>query len=88
MAGYREEYREAKTSQNRPKTPANAIKTQVIHTTRQVKLILLFFPVILNYSVRSLYSHTNSYNNAVTQCHVDGSKGAWDTCAVMIASVA
>ena len=30
---------------------------------------------ILNYSVRSLYSHTNSYDNAVTQCHVDGALG-------------
>ena len=29
---------------------------QVIHTTRKGKLILLFFPLILNYSVRSLYS--------------------------------
>ena len=28
---------------------------------------------ILNYFVRSFYSHTNSYKyNAVTQCHVDG----------------
>ena len=33
-----------------------------------------FFPLILNYSVRSLYSHTNSYNDAVTLCHVDGSQ--------------
>ena len=32
------------------------------------------FSLILNYSVRSLYFHTGSYNNAVTQCHVDGSQ--------------
>ena len=38
---------------------------------------------ILNYSVRSLYSHTNSYNNTVTQCHVDGAHRAWVTCGVM-----
>ena len=36
---------------------------------------------ILNYSVRSLYSHTNSYDNAVTQCHVDGAlQRAWAAC--------
>ena len=39
------------------------MKTEVIHTTRKEKSILLFFPLILNYSVRSIYSHTNSYNN-------------------------
>ena len=33
-----------------------------------------YFPLILNYSVRSLYPHTNSYNNAVTRCHIDCSK--------------
>ena len=26
------------------------------------------------FSLRSLYSYTKSYNNAVTQCHVDGSQ--------------
>ena len=44
--------------------------------------MLLFFSLILNYSVRSLYSHTNSYNNAVTQCHVDGAQRAWATCGL------
>ena len=40
--------------------------------------MLCLIPLILNYSVRSLYSHTNSYNNAVTQCYVDGSEGSLD----------
>ena len=44
--------------------------------------MLLFFSLILNYSVRSLYSHTNSYNNAVTQCHVDGAQRALATCGL------
>ena len=35
---------------------------------------IIIFPLNLNYSIRSLYSHTNSYNNAVTQCHVDDSQ--------------
>ena len=42
---YGEEYREAKTSQNRSETPPNAIKTQGIHTTRKGKSILLFSPL-------------------------------------------
>ena len=50
----REEYREAKSHQNRSKTPPNAMETEVIHTTRKGKSILLFFPLILNYSVGSV----------------------------------
>ena len=57
------------------------MKTEVERTTRKGKSILLFFPLILNYSVRSIYYHTNSYNNAITQCHVDGAQRAWATCA-------
>ena len=45
------------------------------------KLNSLIFPLIMNYSVWSLYSHTNSYNNAVTQCHVDFAQRAWAACA-------
>ena len=59
------------------------METEVIHTTRKGKSILLFFPLILNYSVGSrdrCISHTNSYNNAITQCHVDGNQRAWATC--------
>ena len=55
---YGEEYKETETHWNRSETPPNAMKTQVIHTTRKGKSILLF------------YSNTNSYNNVVTQCHV------------------
>ena len=47
------------------------------HSKRYVDVIV--FPLILNYSVRSLYSHTNSYDNAVTQCHVDGAQRTWAT---------
>ena len=57
------------------------MKTEVIHTTRKGKSVLVYFPLILNYSVRSIYSHTNSYNNAITQCHVDGTQRAWAACA-------
>ena len=39
-------------------------------------MLLLSFLLILNFSVRSLYSHTNSYGNAVTQCHVDDAERA------------
>ena len=42
----------------------------------------MFFPLILNYSVRSLYSHTNSYDNDVTQLHVDGAQRAWAICGL------
>ena len=54
--------------------PPNAIKMHVMHTKRKVKSILLFFPLILNHSVRSDYipKKTVTCNNAVTQCHVDG----------------
>ena len=64
-------YREAKTRQDRSETPPNAMETQVIHTTRKCKPIFFIFPP---YFVLSLYSHTNSYNNAITQCHVDSSQ--------------
>ena len=47
--------------------------------------MLLFFPLILNYSVRSLYSHSNSYNDAAKQCHVDAAQRAWATCAACYA---
>ena len=56
------------------------MKTEVIHTTRKGTSILLVFHLILNDSVGSIYSHTNSYNNAITQCHVDGAQRAWATC--------
>ena len=39
--------------------------------SKKGKSMLLSFPLIFNYSVRSLYSHTKSYNNAVMQCHAD-----------------
>ena len=39
-----------------------------------------YFFLILNCSVQSLHSHTNSYNNAIKQCHVDGAHRAWGTC--------
>ena len=40
--------------------------------------MLLFLPLFWTILYdRSVYSHTNSYNNAVTQCHIDGSQGAW-----------
>ena len=68
------------TDRNRSKTPPNNIKPQVIQTTGQVSRFYYLFPLSLKYFVRSLYSHTNSYNNAITQCHVDGSQGAWATC--------
>ena len=45
---------------------------------------MLLFSPYLNYFVRSLYSHTNSYDNAVRQCHVDGAQRAWATCACTI----
>ena len=52
---YGEKYREANLSG----TSRNAIKTQVINTTREGKsILLLFFYLILNCSVRSFYSHT------------------------------
>lgn len=53
---------------------SDAIKTHVIHTTRKGKLTLLCAPFILSDSVRLLHFHTNSYNNAATQCNVEGSQ--------------
>ena len=84
---YREEYREAKSRQRRSKTPLNVMKTDVIHTKRKSKSILLFFSLILNYSVRSIYSHTNSYKNVFAQSHVDGAQRAWATWASPTANV-
>ena len=56
------------------------MKTEVIHTKRKGKSILIIFSLIVNYSVRSIYSHTNSHNNAVTQYHFDGAQRVWATC--------
>ena len=75
-----EEYREANTHKNRPEMPPNAIKTYVIHTTRKAKSILLFFPPYFELFRTIDIFHTNSYNNAITQCHVDGAQRAWATC--------
>ena len=55
------------------------METEVIHTTRKGKSILLYYPLILNYRC---ISHTNSYNNAITQCHVDRNQRAWATCEI------
>ena len=74
---YKEECRATKIDWNRSETPPNAIKTQVIQTTEQVNRFYYFFPLfwtILPDRYVRTYSHTNSYNNAVTQCHVDGSQ--------------
>ena len=35
--------------------PPNAMETEVIHTKRKGKSILLYFPLILNYFVGSMY---------------------------------
>ena len=60
--------------------PPNNIKTQVIHTTRKGKSILLFSPYFELFCRITLFPYSYN-NNAVTQCHVDGFKGAWATCA-------
>ena len=41
---------------------------------RNFEVDSIIFSHILNYCVHSLYSHTNSYDNAATQCNVDGSQ--------------
>ena len=41
-------------AKNRSKTPPNAMETQVIHTKRKGKSILLFSPLILNKRPRGL----------------------------------
>ena len=61
------------------------METEVIHTTRKGKSILLFFPpnfeLFRRIDAHRCISHTNSYNNAIiTQCHVDGNQRAWGTC--------
>ena len=73
---YKEERREAKIHWKRSETPPNAIKTQVMQTTEQVNRFYIFSLILkyLNDRYIRTYSHTNSYNNAVTQCHVDGSQ--------------
>ena len=42
-------------AENRSKTLPNAMETEVIHTTRKGKSILLYFLLILNYSIGSMY---------------------------------
>ena len=58
--------------------PKNVYRLLFYMERNTEKLNSLIFPLIMNYSVWSLYSHTNSYNNAVTQCHVDGSQRSLD----------
>ena len=55
-------------------------KSNLYTQQEKVSLFYYFFPLTLNYSVRSLYSHTISYNNAVTQCHVDSADRACAAC--------
>ena len=46
---------------------------------------VIIFPPILNYSVRSLYSHTDSFNNnAVTHAMLTVPKGSWATCGYTV----
>ena len=58
-----------------------------LYTHQKRRVYVIIFSLILNYSVQSLYSHTNSYNNAVTQCHVDGAQRAWATCGLERAQI-
>ena len=63
------------------------METEVIHTTRKGKSILLFFPPYFELFRRinghRCISHTNSYNNAIiTRCHVHGNQRAWATCGL------
>lgn len=60
--------------------PPNAIKMHVMHTKRKVKSILLFFPLILNHSVRSDYipKKTVTCNN-LRNVMLTVSKGAYAT---------
>ena len=69
---YGEENIEAKTDWNRSEPSPNAIYKNTSYTHNRASTNI--FPLILNCFVPSLYSHKSSYNNAVTQCHVDGSK--------------
>ena len=67
--------KEIKTAEKKTRTSLPCVATPLTFLAFfEISLtILLFFLLILNYSVRSLHSQTNSYNNAVTQCH-DGSQ--------------
>ena len=73
---YKEECREAKIHWNRSETP-QTLKNTSYTNNRTGKSILLFFPLFWNIlhdrHIRT-YSRTNFYNNAVTQCNVDGSQ--------------
>ena len=80
---FKEEYREARTCQNRSQTPPNVIKTQVIHTARKGKSILLFFP--LSWSI--LHDRCIPIQTLIIalsrEVILTVPKGAWATCVVM-----
>ena len=74
----------AKIAVKRLQTP----QKQKLYTQQDKVSRFYFFPLILDYFVRSIYSHTNSYNNAITRCHVDSSQRAWATCALFARGIA
>ena len=62
--------KEIKTAEKKTRTSLPCVATPLTFLAFfEISLtILLFFLLILNYYVRSLYSQTNSYDNSVTQC--------------------
>ena len=55
------------------------MKAEVIQTTRKGKSILWFFPLFWTIPYNR-FIPIHSYNNAITQCHVDSAQRAWATC--------
>ena len=55
---------------------------QKLYTQQEkVSRFYYFFPLFWTIPKDRCISHTNSYNNAITQCNVDGNQRAWATCA-------
>ena len=56
------------------------MKQKLYTQQEKVSRFYYFFPLFWTIPYDRYISHTNSYNNAITQCYVDGNQRAWATC--------
>ena len=67
----------ARIALNRLQTPW---KQKLYTQQEKVSRFYYIFPLFWTIPYNRCISHTNSYNNAIKQCHVDGDQRAWATC--------
>ena len=56
------------------------MKQKLYTQQEKVSRFYYFFPLFWTIPYDRYISHTNSYNNTITQCYVDGNQRAWATC--------